>query len=211
MASRASDTGSQLTTTILCRVGTGENLHGLPTETTSRRIGNDEVGPSRLPLLDLRAGDDGTAIAEVDHGVGTGCLTRFDHDHPPPTQRGTEQSHAAVRVDDGVSVGKLAAGLADGRHQQFGRQGSRLEERSRADAQGLTGHHLVHRCRRPDFDVSGQAEQLDVALDDPCRTLSRGNADTEADLTASTNSDSGKHLLQQRVADWTVVKFDDVV
>ena len=61
-------------------VRTGQNGDRLPTETAARRVGDDEVGATRSPSLDLRADDVGPAIGrlgEVDHGVRTRRIDCF--------------------------------------------------------------------------------------------------------------------------------------
>ena len=50
----------------------------------------------------------------------------------------------------------------------------------------LAGDDLVNLRSRADADVGWQPEQLDVAVDDPRRSLARGRADAQADLTAPT-------------------------
>ena len=110
-----------------------------------------------------------------------------------------------------MGIERCSARVANGRQQQLGSGGSRLEERSSTYLQSGAGDDLVHHCAGTDIDIGRYVQQFHVALDDPRRPFPSRRADSQTDLALTPHADGSEQLLQEGMADRATTELDDVV
>ena len=174
-ASRASDTGSQLTSTMRRASVAVSTATRLPAQAAARRVGDHELRQGAACQRSTGGVDDRRRrSARLTRGVGTRRGGAFDerraagldrrgeavrrHRRHPPTRRRLRDPR--TRRATAATSSSAAAG-PDWKNER------------RADPQTPAGDDLVHHGISADADIRRHAEQLDVAVGDPRRSLAR--------------------------------------